>query len=68
MVASMPKAYLIRVKRLHMSNTWRTKPITKLQSASRNRLSVRAQTKLSRARMEKPLMHISFSRRMHTRL
>ena len=43
-VASMPKPYLMRVKRLHMSRTCLTKPIMRLHRASRNRLSVLAQT------------------------
>ena len=66
MVASMPKAYLMRVKRLHMSRVCLTNPITRLHRASRKRLEVLAQTKLSTVRMENPARHMSFSRRMHT--
>ena len=43
-VASMPKPYLISVKRLHISSVCLTKPIIKLFSARMNRLSVLAQT------------------------
>ena len=43
-VASMPKAYLMRVKRLTIISTMRRKPMMRLHRARRKMLSVLAHT------------------------